>query len=197
MFHYVTDRIVKQLIISGIIQSEKKEIYQYGINQLLNNMFSIATFLMISILLKSVLEGIVFLLAYFPLRVYAGGYHARTAFRCWILSSGLLLVVLLTVNYISISPIWYDLLACISIDILLIMMPVEDINKPLDEKEMRVYKRRGIIVLIFEVLIFFLLRFFQLDNVTKSLVMAWNSLSILLLFGKMKNQKVKKEDMDE
>lgn len=188
MFHHVTDKIVEQLTISGIIQSEKKEIYRYGINQLLDNLFSIITFLTISILLKSIMIALVFLMAYFPLRVYAGGFHASTAFRCWILSSGLLTAVLLIVNYVSTPPIWYDLFACLSIGVIVIMTPVEDSNKPLDEMEIRVYKKRGVIVLTLEILVFILFRYFHLDIAAESLAMAWISLSILLLLGNIKNK---------
>ncbi len=196
MFHRATGKIVEQLTISGIIQSEKKELYRYGINQLLNNMFSLLTFFIIGILLKGVIYALIFLMAYFPLRVYAGGFHASTAFRCWILSSGLLVLVLLTVNYAPIPPILYDLFACLSIGVIIIMMPIEDANKPLDEKEIQVYKKRGVIVLILEILIFILFRYFQLDRVAESLAMAWISLSILLLLGNIKNKK-NKEDVNE
>mgnify|MGYP003287297157 CR=1 FL=1 len=196
MFHRATGKIVEQLTISGIIQSEKKELYRYGINQLLNNMFSLLTFFIIGILLKGVIYALIFLMAYFPLRVYAGGFHASTAFRCWILSSGLLVLVLLTVNYAPIPPILYDLFACLSIAVIIIMMPIEDANKPLDEKEIQVYKKRGVIVLILEILIFILFRYFQLDRVAESLAMAWISLSILLLLGNIKNKK-NKEDVNE
>ena len=196
MFHRATGKIVEQLTISGIIQSEKKELYRYGINQLLNNMFSLLTFFIIGILLKGVIYALIFLMAYFPLRVYAGGFHESTAFRCWILSSGLLVLVLLTVNYAPIPPILYDLFACLSIAVIIIMMPIEDANKPLDEKEIQVYKKRGVIVLILEILIFILFRYFQLDRVAESLAMAWISLSILLLLGNIKNKK-NKEDVNE
>lgn len=196
MFHRATGKIVEQLTISGIIQSEKKELYRYGINQLLNNMFSLLTFFIIGILLKGVIYALIFLMAYFPQRVYAGGFHASTAFRCWILSSGLLVLVLLTVNYAPIPPILYDLFACLSIAVIIIMMPIEDANKPLDEKEIQVYKKRGVIVLILEILIFILFRYFQLDRVAESLAMAWISLSILLLLGNIKNKK-NKEDVNE
>ena len=196
MFHRATGKIVEKLTISGIIQSEKKELYRYGINQLLNNMFSLLTFFIIGILLKGVIYALIFLMAYFPLRVYAGGFHASTAFRCWILSSGLLVLVLLTVNYAPIPPILYDLFACLSIAVIIIMMPIEDANKPLDEKEIQVYKKRGVIVLILEILIFILFRYFQLDRVAESLAMAWISLSILLLLGNIKNKK-NKEDVNE
>lgn len=189
MFHRATDKIVRQLTISGIIQSEKKELYRYGINQLFNNLFSIAAFLIISILLKGIAEATIFLLTYFPLRVYVGGFHASTAFRCWILSSGLLAAVLLVINYISIPQICYNLFACLSIGVIIIMMPIEDANKPLDEKEIRVYKKRGLIVLIIEALIFLLFRYFHLDSAAESLAMAWISLSILLILGKIKNKK--------
>lgn len=194
MFHRATDKIVKQLTIGGIIQPEKKELYRYGVNQLLNNLFSIAAFLIISILLKGIMKAVIFLLAYFPLRVYAGGFHASTAFRCWILSSGLLAIVLLTVNYIPVPPIWYDLFACLSIVVIIIMMPIEDANKPLDEKEIRVYKKRGVIVLTLEILVFILFRYFHLDIAAESLAMAWISLSALLLLGKIKNGIIAKKE---
>lgn len=186
MFGHAAEVLVNKLINNGIIRKENKQIYQYGINQMFNNLLSFISFSVIAVLLKAIPESLVFIIAYIPLRVYAGGYHARTPLRCWILSNLLLVFVILIVCYVSVPKIWYDISASVSVFLILFFIPVESCNKPLDEEERNIFRKRGRAILFFEIVIFFFLHLFVWSKFAEIIAMVWVSLSILLLIGKRK-----------
>lgn len=82
-------------------------------------------------------EGIIFTAAYIPIRIYSGGYHAKTPQRCWLFSAIMLLMVLCIIKYTPNNPafFWiYTVLSLVSCVIIWILSPVEDKNKTLDKQ---------------------------------------------------------------
>lgn len=187
MFTYVTEKIVSNMEKQNMIQTDRRNIYKYGINQMLNMLLNIATFLVIGLLFHMEFETVIFTAAYIPLRIYAGGFHAKTPFKCWIISAVMLLLVLLVMKYADLRLYVYDMLALIGTVVILVLSPVEDKNKPLDKLEKKVYKKRCMWTLAAELLIFILLRFFQRNTVSICFEVVWVTLSIMLIAGKIKN----------
>lgn len=187
MFTYVTEKIVSNMEKQNMIQTDRRNIYKYGINQILNMLLNIATFLVIGLLFHMEFETVIFTAAYIPLRIYAGGFHAKTPFKCWIVSAVMLLLVLLVMKYADLSLYVYDMLALIGTVVILVLSPVEDKNKPLDKIEKKIYKKRCMWTLVAELLIFILLRFFQRNTVSICFEVVWVTLSIMLIAGKIKN----------
>lgn len=187
MFTYVTEKIVSNMEKQNMIQTDRRNIYKYGINQMLNMLLNIATFLVIGLLFHMEFETVIFTAAYIPLRIYAGGFHAKTPFKCWIVSAVMLLLVLLVMKYADLSLYVYDMLALIGTVVILVLSPVEDKNKPLDKLEKKIYKKRCMWTLVAELLIFILLRFFQRNTVSICFEVVWVTLSIMLIAGKIKN----------
>lgn len=187
MFTYVTEKIVSNMEKQNMIQTDHRNIYKYGINQMLNMLLNIATFLVIGLLFHMEFETVIFTAAYIPLRIYAGGFHAKTPFKCWIVSAVMLLLVLLVMKYADLSLYVYDMLALIGTVVILVLSPVEDKNKPLDKLEKKIYKKRCMWTLVAELLIFIILRFFQRNTVSICFEVVWVTLSIMLIAGKIKN----------
>lgn len=187
MFTYVTEKIVSNMEKQNMIQTDRRNIYKYGINQMLNMLLNIATFLVIGLLFHMEFETVIFTAAYIPLRIYAGGFHAKTPFKCWIVSAVMLLLVLLVMKYADLSLYVYDMLALIGTVVILVLSPVEDKNKPLDKLEKKIYKKRCMWTLVAELLIFIILRFFQRNTVSICFEVVWVTLSIMLIAGKIKN----------
>lgn len=187
MFANITEKIVSNMEKQHMIQTDRRNIYKYGINQMLNMFLNIFTFLVIGLFFHMTAETVIFTAAYIPLRIYAGGFHAKTPFNCWIISALMLISVLVTMKYADISLFIYDVFAIISAVVILILSPVEDRNKPLDEVEKKIYKKRGLLVFAVELLLQVVLRFFQENTVSICIEMVWLELSIMLIAGKAKN----------
>lgn len=131
------------MVDRGIVQKEDVELYRYGIE----NGIVIAGNLLASILFGG-LTGrlgvvLVFLLFYSTLRTYSGGVHCRSKKGCFILSMLILFVPVFSYKWVMervAIPILI-FLGIIAIIVILILSPVESINKRLDNEERKYYKR--------------------------------------------------------
>lgn len=188
MFSKLSEQITGNLENKETIQSEDRELYRYGFEQGLTMLLNLVTTLVIGLLFGKLLEVCLFMAAYIPLRSYAGGYHAKTPFRCYLLSIVILTAVMLFMKYLALDNIVYYLMILVSGAVILILSPVEDKNKPLDDSELKVYKNRASSILLIEMIAFIVSKLLNLQSVFIAICYAMLILSILLVVGKMKNK---------
>lgn len=141
MFKDSADKITQILVESNIIKSDERELYSYGFNQGLTILLNLLTALVIGLFFNCVLEIIVFLTAYIPLRSYAGVYHAKTPMICYYLSIFLLVIVESAVKYLDLNFFEFLVVYFVTSAVILNLSPIEDLNKPLDGIECKTYKR--------------------------------------------------------
>lgn len=82
MINYISKMITNFFLQQESISEDEKEIYQYGVEITISSILNILFVLLLSILFRSLLSGIVFLMCFIYVRRYTGGYHAETYFRC-------------------------------------------------------------------------------------------------------------------
>ena len=136
-------KINEILIQKGIVQKEDAELYQYGIengivvagNLLASGIFGIVTGRPGLVL--------VFLLFYASLRSYSGGSHCKSRIGCFLISMAILSIPVYTHEFVmKIVPATVILMIGIAaVVVILILSPVESINKPLDDEEKKYYAR--------------------------------------------------------
>ena len=139
----LSKKISDKMVSRGIVQKEDVALYQYGIE----NGIVVAINLLASILF-GVLTGrlgvvLVFLLFYSILRTYSGGVHCKSKIGCFVLSMLILCVPIFSYDWVK-EMIKFPILmivGIIAIVVILILSPVESINKPLDNEERKYYKR--------------------------------------------------------
>ena len=187
MFEEASNRITVWLSKTKIISSDQEVVCKWGMTHILDTLFNIATFTAIGLLFRMLPETAVFTVAYIPLRSFAGGYHAKTPFRCWVISNFLLIAALLIVRYVSHFTAFFLLLTALSLLCLVVLMPVSDIHKKLSEKDRKKYRRKGLMILMVEICASAMLCYFALINFSYSIFSAWILLSIMLIGGKIKN----------
>lgn len=88
---YLTDTLYRHCPLSP----QKRPIFQYGFEITTSTLSSAFSILLISIFLRDVLLACLFLGIFFFLRLFAGGYHAPTYARCFILTNSVYLMVYL------------------------------------------------------------------------------------------------------
>lgn len=192
MFSKCSEKIADKLQCNNIIDDERYEICRYGINQLFTTILDFATILFIGFVFNMVLEGIIFTVAYIPIRIYAGGYHAKTPQRCWLFSAIMLLIVLCIIKYTPNNSFFfwiYTVLSLIACIIIWTLSPVEDKNKTLDEQENIVYHHRTRYILYAEIILSIILYALHCYSIVTVLEMVWFSLSVMLILGIIKNKK--------
>lgn len=193
MFARVSDSIAKSLAAHGTIEEENLALCQYGVKQLLTILLNWATTLAVGLLFGMVWESILFTVAYIPLRSYAGGFHAKTPLRCYLYSILMTVAVLAVLRYMP-EHMAYDAVSyCISGVVFWCLAPVADQNKPLDELEKKVYRRRTILVWCLESMILLVLFFLHMKQAGRCILLSMLILSGMLIAGKIKNANAQKK----
>ncbi len=183
--HGVCEKATDLMVQNEIISSEDREIYEYGLKQGIILLVNILTTLLIGFVFNKTTETIVFLAAYIPLRVYAGGYHARTQIGCYVFSIVMIISVLLAIEFIPWTNFICIIISMVAALIIFFLSPVEDTNKPLDAAEVKVYGKKARIILGLELGVLILLMTFGMKSVVVSMVISLIALSFMVVLGMM------------
>jgi accessory gene regulator B len=142
-------KTAKKFIKHPNICYDKIEIYQYGFFVLFSNILFLFLTIILGAVLNVLLSSIVFYIAFFSIRQYAGGYHASTETRCEIFST---LSILACIVVIRLSKI-YDfqavllILSAVSAVCIFALCPLDTPEKPLSEKEFRYFRKISWVIL--------------------------------------------------
>jgi accessory gene regulator B len=179
------------MVKNGIVNPENQELCRYGIQQIFTVLLNVAVTLSIALLMDMLLESILFMAAYIPLRSYAGGYHARTPLRCCVFSGAMVTVVLSIIRFIEFSVTACIVVCTVGALIIVLLAPVADANKLLDVVERKVYRRRSLIILMVEVFVIIVLVLLGVTYIALCLMMALVVLAIMLALGKVNQRMLK------
>ena len=100
MFEKAVQKLVDGQIEKGSLKEEERNIYRYGYQVLIEFCINIIVTILIAVLFQAFKTVIVFTIAYLLIRGYVGGYHAKTSLGCFCLSAGMLISVILVIQYI-------------------------------------------------------------------------------------------------
>lgn len=183
------DGIWKQMQLSKGLQEDDKDIYLFGVYQGAILLLNICTALLIGVALNMLLEIVIYLICFLPLRIFAGGYHAKTQLRCYIMSSFTTVIILLGIQFLQQQEsIWEFLSYFVSFGIIWRFAPVADANKPLLEKEQVNYQKKVRKVLLLLTGIAALTYFLGFNIITTVIEVSVCFLSLILLMGIYKNK---------
>lgn len=76
----------ERLVAQGIIREEDAPIYRYGLEAMYSSLLELLSILTLAALIGNFWQTVLFFAAFIPLRLYAGGYHASTRLRCFLIS---------------------------------------------------------------------------------------------------------------
>lgn len=179
----------------GIISDEEKEIVRFGLESLEGNLLGIILTLIIGICFQQMGEALLLWLFLFPLRKNAGGYHAATKTRCFLISALMLVVAFLVFATFECMRVFYGICAIAAGCVIWFLAPVNNPSKKLDALEHKVYRQRTRIVLGAEGIILILALSCKWEMAVHSICMAFFIVAVSLLMGLLKlASKVKSYD---
>lgn len=186
MFIRLSNRIASKLEEYQIVSGTNRALYEYGLRQMFTTILNIITMLVIGALMDMVLYAVIYIVAYIPVRIYAGGYHASSPQRCWAFSSIILFIVLLLLKVIPENT--YNIFTLLGLSIIIVLLsPVDTKSKSLSANERKVYRLRTIMVLTIEINLSFVLLGIKLNKIVLTVEMAWGSIVFMLVLGIIKN----------
>lgn len=173
------------------MDDDEAEIIRYGLELLLIKISFSFAILIMSIFINSFWECLVFLLLFPLLRSNAGGYHASTRTACFI-SSMLSVAAVLTTIKLSIKFSFISLilvfLSAVSVFLIWKFAPLDTENKPLDNDEKAIFRRRSRIIMFIEIIIAALAYCFDFIQIQNA-----SLLSIILTAGLLTAQPITKK----
>lgn len=185
---------VKWLTRNNPLPEEDKPIYIYGFQLLISTISTLTSILLISACIKRLSYALCFLLFFFVLRLFCGGYHAQTFAKCFLITNLSFLVIvgitelIIITNFKFIIPI----INLFSTVVIWIFAPVKNENHPCSEKINKKNKSVSrIIALTYSIVLFLLFLFTDAANIyiNGSICFFWVALMILTEIFKCKGGK--------
>lgn len=134
------------------------------------------------------LEIIMFLILFIPLRSNAGGFHTKKKLTCYCFSNLMLLAIVYIPNLI-ISKTAYGIIAILFVLsnlLILCLAPIPNFNRIFDPSEKIVFKRRTHYVLLIEFCFVIFTSFFNFDYWSKLYMLVPIVVAFLLIIGFLK-----------
>lgn len=144
MIQKVSQKVLTYLINKKVVSNNIEDIkyYQYGIEITVSSILNVLLIFFWGILFGYIVESIVFLFFFIPIRQFTGGFHAKTYFRC---------NLILSISYIAVLIVYYltntiltshisILITFSSALIILFRCPIEHKNKPITQKKKKTHK---------------------------------------------------------
>ena len=148
MVEKIVGLLMNCLIEKQCIEYDKKDIYAYGLKLILSDIINFSIILFISVLLKHIVTGIVFLITFCSIRKHSGGFHAKTFWLCRLTMITTFLCVVAAFEIISQTSIQDYLVIALnlfSVLIIVCLAPVKHPNKKLTDEQSKSNRKKAII----------------------------------------------------
>ena len=147
MLHSLAKRIAFFLFGAG---EYPIEVYIYGLELIISSLIGESIVLILGLILGRLIETIIFIVLIKFIRIYSGGFHAKTYIVCnivFIISYSVSLFVSRCLANISPDIIFIIMIATILVTVLAmaIMAPIENVNKPISLERRKVLKIKAIV----------------------------------------------------
>lgn len=153
MIDSAANMIAKRLIDNNIIEQDDEEIYLYGLQMMISGIVKLAGFMVIAWACGWIPEALVFIITFSSLRVYAGGYHADTYFKCFMITAAATFIsIFLVKTWVMIYiPGVSAILILISCMLVVKYAPIDSPNKRMVGDEKRIFRAKALGIMITEV----------------------------------------------
>ena len=155
MIKQLAQRASKHYSDRMVIDPNKQEIYSYGFELLISTTANFIVIFIISCVFGLFFEPLLFMVSFIPLRLSAGGYHAKHHWSCIVGFGSIFLLFMIFLSRIN-SDAWsyYSLIATFVSSVLIYYLaPVETPNKPLSYKHYVQQRNRSVTLSLIHVAI--------------------------------------------
>jgi accessory gene regulator B len=194
MINNLSLKIITQLEKRGQLSGEDKEVVAFGLFFLIFNAYCFVFSVIIGLVSKLVIEAIVFFFAFLIIKKYAGGFHAPKEWICVLLSSiGITVSIIiirfcLSNQFICITCVPF---AFISAMLICVLSPLESENKPLEQNEVKKYRKLSIIRIVVTCIILVALLILNLKRLAYPIMVALMFEAVLIVAGYLQKQRKK------
>ncbi len=128
-------RLSSHFIKRGDISEDEREVYDYCFEIFLSTLLNGAFLVCAGLVLKMLLETLLFVISFVAFRMVGGGFHSATHFSCFLTLAGVyglmvIMIQFIPANILSIIVIGFLLIGTV---IIYFLSPIEHENNPMDQ----------------------------------------------------------------
>lgn len=184
----IAEKLTSYIIKKEVISNEDYEIYKYGFLTGIEILLCIITCFILSMKLQMIYECVTFFLVFIALRSFVGGLHMNSFMACYWCSVFTLFLTLMLIKHHPVSN--EASMAVIISESLLVwkMNPVENINRPVDEGEAKIFSlriKKILAAICVSALFVYLLKWNEILNTTMYTLLV---ILISMILGMIKNK---------
>ena len=183
----LSEKIIANMIKSGVSIEADREVYIYGLTQLFRTLLNLFSTVIIGVCMGKLAESVVFVICMMLIRSYSGGYHSDSPIRCYLVSVSAVIIVLGSIKLSVWNEYLSALVMAVSIGILLLYAPMGHRNKPLEDIEILIYKRRLKWILLAVTVVFISFMIANWITLAYAVSLAVLLSTVMLLVAKMDN----------
>ena len=151
-----------EIIVYKLFEKDDSDIdyYIYGIELFLSSFICSVLLILIGVITNTFIESIIFIVFFSALRIYTGGFHAQSFMLCTVITLVNYIVIICTYRWLFnyFSKLYVNLPAfLLTLIVIAVLAPVDNPNNPIGKKQAFVYKKRAIIILSVEIVVFYAL----------------------------------------
>lgn len=144
----LSEKIIQYMIKNSILSEDDKEIYAFGLTQMIRALSTIITTIFIGFCFGKIIESIVFVVFTALIRTNSGGYHSDSPVGCYFISVISIIITLYLVGKQVFNVRLMVVLLAVSFVVFIKYAPIGHVNKVLDKMEESTYKRRLLWILL-------------------------------------------------
>ncbi len=167
LIKHLSHSLAETIVNSGAGRNHSTAAIAFGLELIFTYFFGTAILMIISFLCGQPLAWLVFILGFAPLRTTAGGFHAKSQLSCFVVSSVIFLLSMVISFLCSWASIVYLLICFVTLILVLLLSPVEAVNKKLTQEQRTKNRTRSLIISVINIVITLL---FCVMNVVSALI---------------------------
>lgn len=144
------------LVQQDAIEADDRELYEYAMYSFLISVMPLAIFLIAGGVIGMLPEGLLIVIPFMITRKFSGGYHAKHAYICMMISTGLLVSSFYVVIHAECNWIVHMLAILSGISVIL-NSPIDSENKKLEEDEISEYRCTTCLLVMITMVLYFVL----------------------------------------
>ncbi len=183
------------LVQNNIISADREKQCQYGLELMMSSIAEILFVILLSAFLGNFVQTLIFFMGFIPLRIYAGGYHADTRLRCFLILLIIYAIFTVLLYLLPLEIYQYIVYGATVFTIIIVsaMAPLVHSRKNMNDKEIKTFRKIALDICFFEAALVILGNMIFKNNIyILSFVFGQISVTISMVAADMKNKIQKK-----
>ena len=169
------------LLKKNLILQSELEIYIYGYETIISSFVDLLIALTVGLIRRKIVVMLIFFAMFVSVRLYTGGYHAKTFTGCKTVFITICLLISL-LSELSLPPVLCILILLLFIITGCFIAPIENHNKPLTNEEQMKYHKISIVISVFWSVAALLSYFFAI-KICLTITLTSAAITILMVIG--------------